>query len=179
MSVRKRSLSPRSVAHLAIAAFALLLGSQALAKDSIEVYLENRKGLDSFKKGNIDEAREHFGRAQAADPKKPELLFNQGVIQLDQKSLDQAEEGFSGAAKEASDAKNHELESRAYYNLGSTEATKGDSDGAIRSYLEGIDAAKEAKDPELEKELRKKIELLVQDQQQQQQETEKPGSESG
>ena len=155
-------------ASIAAVLFSCVPIELASAKDSIEVYMENKKGVESFQKGNMEDAQEHFGRAQAADPHKPELLFNQGVIQLGQKSLDQAVDGFSGAAKEAMERKNPGLAGRAQYNLGGTLAAKGDTDSAIQSYLDGIDSAKAAQDPELEKDLRKKIEMLAQNQQQKQ-----------
>jgi Ca-activated chloride channel family protein len=144
----------------------------------VGAYMENERGVDAFKDGKIDEAKKKFGAAQALDPSRPELQFNQGVIQLKEGDVDGAIEGFAGAARGAQGRESPRLEGEALYNLGGALTQKQDYSGAIRSYLGAIDAARRAEDGALEDDARKNIELLIKkikQQKQQQQQRSKDG----
>lgn len=161
------SVPLRLALRLSVIAFLIFPGT--LKASSLDVYQENEKGVRLFKEGKVEQAQESFGRAQAQDPHKPELLYNQGVIQMGQKDAEKAAQGFEDAAQGALQRGDPALASKSFYNLGGTQASKGDVPGAIRSYLNAIDAAQKAKDPELEEDARKRIELMIRQQQKQQQ----------
>lgn len=135
----------------------------------VESYLENEKGLKAYQEGKMEEAKKHFGAAQARDPDLPELRFNQGAVQAQNNDLDGAIQGFEGAAKGAIQRGDDDLASKALFNLGAVLEKKGDLKGAVRSYLESIEQAKSAKDKSVEEDARKNIELLYKKQQQQKQ----------
>jgi Ca-activated chloride channel family protein len=152
-------------AALAATLFLICLNQSAFADSpSVETYLENKKGLEAYQNGKMDEAQEHFGRAQAQDPNRPELLYNQGVIQLQQKDFAHATQAFEQAARQSDQTKKPELAGRSYYNQGTALEKAEDWKGAVESYLKAIDAAKAAKDPALEQDARKKIEKAQQEQ---------------
>lgn len=142
---------------------------QASPKDGLDAYYENEKGIHAFEGGDIEEAKKHFGAAQALQPDSADLLFNQGVIHLEQEDLAAAIDRFDKVVEKAKKENRPELEERALFNLGSSFAKKGDIPSAVRSFLEGIDVAKAHQDPEMEKQLRQKLQSIVQQQKQQQQ----------
>jgi Ca-activated chloride channel family protein len=155
---------------------AALKSPEARAEAPVDAYLENQKGIDAYKKGQIEEARKRFGSAQALDPAAPELQYNQGLVQLEGGDPDAAIQDFRDAAQGAMKTGNTGLAGRSLFNLGSALTKKGDINGAIQSYLATIDAAHksaqgkpDAKSAELESDARKNIELLVQQQQKQKQ----------
>ena len=124
-------------------------------------YLENQKGLEAFKEGNIEEAQKSFGAAQARDPSRPELQFNQGIVQFQQGDVDHAIEAFRNSARSAQKSTNQDLYGKSLYNLGNAFAKKGDAKEAIQSYLGAIQSAREQKNQRLEDESRKNLELLL------------------
>lgn len=132
---------------------------------AVDVYLENQKGLEAYKAGQIEEARSHFGAAQARDPSRPELEYNQGVIEMENGDPDRAIQAF---LKSAQTAKDPALESKAYYNLGQAFTKKEDIKSAIQGYVGAIDAATRAGNQSLEMKARKNLELLIQEQQKKQ-----------
>jgi Ca-activated chloride channel family protein len=151
-----------------------ILGSRdARAEAPVDAYLENQKGIDAYKKGQMEEARKRFGSAQALDPSAPELQYNQGLVQLDGGDPDAAAQDFKDAAQGAMKSGDTGLAGRSLFNLGSALTKKGDINGAIQSYLATIDAARkgkpDAKSAELESDARKNIELLIQQKQKQKQ----------
>ncbi|MGK5084459.1 VWA domain-containing protein [Bdellovibrionota bacterium FG-1] len=137
---------------------------------SLNAYLNNEKGLKDFKEGKLGEAQKNFGTAQATDPELPELQFNQGVVQMGQGAVDGAIQAFDDAAKKAKERGNAGIEAQALFNLGGVLAKKGDIPGAVRSYLGSIDSARRSKDSDLETDIRKNLELLIQKRQQQKKE---------
>ena len=148
----------------------------ASAEPSLDVYLENKKGLEAYEKKDLDEARKRFGSAQAKDPASPELRFNQGVVQMEQKDYEGAAQSFSDSAKSylnSPSGSNLGFTGRSFYNLGSSLAAQGQADKAIESFLKSIEAAKASGDEELEKRARQKLESVVQQQQQKQQQNQK------
>jgi Ca-activated chloride channel homolog len=141
------------------------LAPAAAAAPPLDAYLENEKGLKAYGEGKVDEARQHFGSAQALDPSSPELEYNQGVVQLEQGDPESAAQSFSRAMRDP------RLAGKSLYNLGNALAKKGDVKGAIQSYLGSIGAAQRLKDADLESDARKNLELLIQQQQQQKQQS--------
>jgi Ca-activated chloride channel family protein len=131
----------------------------------LDVYLENERGLKAFRKGDVEEAKRKFGAAQAKDPTRPELQYNQGVVQLQEGDLEGSIEAFSNAAR--SSGPDPALAGQSLFNLGAAQAKKGDAKSAIRSYLGAINEARQAGDESLEQDSRKNLELLVQQEQQQ------------
>jgi len=147
----------------------------------LDAYLENEKGLKAYSEGKMEEAQKSFGAAQARDPSLPELEFNQGIVQLKKGELEQAIQSFSNAAMLSQDKgdgsdktakKNKSLMGKSLYNLGNAQVKKGDLSGAVRSYIGAIHAARETKDPVLEQEAKKNLQLLLSEKQKQQQKQE-------
>jgi Ca-activated chloride channel family protein len=146
----------------------------------VEAYLDNRKGIQAFKDGKVDEAKKSFGAAQARDPSLPELQFNQGLVQMSQGEVDSAIQAFGSAAQGAlglgeggASQANPDVAGKSFFNLGSALTKKGDIKGAVRSYLGAIDQAQRAGDGELEADARKNLQLLISKRQQQQQQQQK------
>ncbi len=127
----------------------------------LEGYLENQKGLKAYQQGNLEEAQRRFGSAQALDPTRPELEFNQGVLQLRQGEIDRAVESFKNSASWAEKAKQFSLRDKALYNLANALEKKGDTKEAIRSYVEAIEGAVQDQDPRLEQQARKNLQLVM------------------
>jgi len=134
----------------------------------LNAYLENKKGLEAFEDGKLDEAKNHFGTAQALDPFLAELQYNQSTVQAQTGELEGAIQGFAGAAKTSLEKGNINLLGKSYFNLGSALGSKSEFNGAIQAYLNTIDAAIAGKDKQLEADARKNLELLIQQQQEQQ-----------
>jgi Ca-activated chloride channel homolog len=135
----------------------------------LETYLENRKGIEAYQEGRIEEAEKSFGAAQARDPSRPELEFNQGIIQLEQGEVDRAIENFKSSAQLAQEKQNHLLFGKSLYNLGKAFTKKGDLKEAVESYLGAIQSAQRTQDQKLEDDSRKNLELLVDEVKKQQQ----------
>jgi Ca-activated chloride channel family protein len=166
LAARKRR-SVKYGAALVLVAVTGLFSTKVYAAP-LETYLANEKGIKALSEGKVDEARKQFGDAQARNPDLPELLFNQGVVQLQGGDAESAVQAFAGAAKAAEQKNQPGLVGRSLYNLGGVQAQKGDVPGAVRSYAAAIERAKLAHDTKLEADARKNLELLVQQQQQQQ-----------
>ncbi len=158
-------------------AICLLFFISPLARAAgLDTYLENQKGIRAYQEGKIEEAQKNFGAAQARDPTRPELEFNQGVVQLQQGATDQAIEAFQGSARSAMGKQDKTLLGKSFYNLGNAYTKKGDVKNAVRSYVEAIRSAIESKNPVLENEARKNLQLLIdppKEQQQQEQQQQK------
>jgi len=152
--------------------FALQLfhvSAQASPIGSIDTYESNEQGLKLYQQKKFEEAQKQFGEAQARDPGKPELDFNQGVAQLQQGNAEAASESFKNSAREAVAKNNPELVGKSLYNLGGALTKKGDLKAAARAYLSSISIAVKSKNPELEAQARKNLELLTQEKKKQEQ----------
>jgi Ca-activated chloride channel homolog len=130
----------------------------------LDAYVENRKGLEAYSEGKIEDAARNFGSAQALDPLRPELEYNQGVVQSQQGNAELAEKNFESAAKSAANRGDVNLAARSYFNLGKVFEQRGDAKAATRAYLNAIETSRKAANPTLEAEARKNIELLAREQ---------------
>ncbi len=139
------------------------------APPSLDAYLENKRGIEAYKKGNIEEAQKEFGAAQARDPSRPELEYNQGVVDMQKGEIDRAIESFKSSARGADQNSNSSLLGKSLYNLGNAFAKKGKAKDAVQSYLGAIQSAIQSKDEALEYEARKNLQLLVNQEQQKKQ----------
>lgn len=132
----------------------------------VKAYLDNERGREAFEAGRVDEAKRRFGAAQARAPESPELRFNQGSVQLKEGDVDGALQGFQGAAQGADRRGDASLAGRSWFNLGISQAQKGDTASAIGSYVQAIDRAKRSRDSEVERDARRNLELLIRQQEQ-------------
>lgn len=167
----------------------------AFADSAISAYQKNRNGLKAFKKGDIEAARKDFDEALINQPNRPEHLYNDGTADLfsqpsapsapkngeappegalpassDEKppeAIDRAIEKLEAAADRAAKS-DPAMEAKSRFNLGSAYERKGDVENALKNYIDAIEAAKRASDPEVEKRARKNIELLASQPKQQQ-----------
>ena len=138
-----------------------LLFAQPSEAARLQSYLENNKGVQAREEGKLQEAIQHFGNAQAVDPESPELLYNQGTIQLDQKNIPDAIVGFEKSAESALQRGNPGLAGRSLFNQGTAHQLDGKMESAIQSYLRTIEAARSAKDTELEEAARKRLQSIA------------------
>lgn len=147
---------------------ALLLAPSAFAAPSLskqvplDAYLANQEGLKALGDGKVEDARKKFGEAQAHDPGRPELHYNQGLARLQQGDVDGALQDLGQAARLAQQQDNPELSAEAFHNLGVALTAKGDTKKAARAYLQAINSAQAAKNAKLEDDARKNLELLEQ-----------------
>ena len=155
----------------AAAAAMFLIVIPARADVPIESYLETEKGVKAYEGKKIEEARKHFGNAQAHEPSSPHLNYNQGVITLEQEDFKSAEKIFENSARAAEALGDSNLAGRAYYNLGEAQAKNGQNEEAAKSYLSALDQALRTKDEELATDARKKLQALVQQQKQKSQQS--------
>lgn len=70
------------------------LSARSAHAEPLDAYMENEKGIKDFQAGKVDDAKKEFGSAQAVLPDAPELLFNEGVVQLQQGDADSATQSF-------------------------------------------------------------------------------------
>lgn len=152
----------------------------ARADSAIGGYQKNRNGLKAFEKGDIESAKKNFNEALTSEPNRIEHLYNNGTADLfsqpatppsstekgqpensnPPEAIDHAIEKLEAAADQAAQS-DFALEARSRFNLGSAYERKGDTENALKNYLESIRAAKQAHDAEIEKRARKNIELLA------------------
>jgi Ca-activated chloride channel family protein len=145
-----------------------LVSGRAQAVET-EVYLENERGIHSLDQGRVDEAKRHFGSAQARDPDSPELMHNQGVVQLQEGDYAGASKAFDEAAKMALKANDPDLAGRSYYNQGLALQKNGKATEAVSAFSRAVALGKGAKDEKLEGDARKRLLNMAQQQQQKQQ----------
>jgi len=151
-----------------IAAVAIFFASPARADATLGGYLENRKGMKSFKDDKTPDAKKHFGNAQVEDPLLPEFQFNTGTVHLKEENFSDAAKAFSSAAEEADQRGEFDTSAKSRYNEGVARFHGKDFDAAAEAYLKALEANQKRPDPELEKDIRRNLEFLYQAKQQQQ-----------
>lgn len=171
-----RSISQGSSLGVVVLFFGLLFGgfgpARAVAAEptgGLDTYLENKKGVQAYQQGKIEEAQKHFGSAQALNPDLPELEYNQGLVHMQQGDAESAARDFKQSAKKALKAGNESLAGQSFFNLGAALSKKGDAKGAVDSYIAAINSAQKLNDKKFEQDARKNLELLIQEQQKQKQ----------
>lgn len=142
------------------------------------VYQSNREGLEALGAGKLDEARNAFGTAQAQSPELPELEFNRGYVEQKQENVDGAIQAFDRSSQKAGGLQDWALKGKSDFNSAYLRAKKGDFPGAVAGYSEALQSALKAKDVDLEKRIRKNLELLVEEEKKQQQQ-QKQNQDSG
>ncbi len=157
-------------------AFLATSPAEASFWDDYQAYQQNKKAMDSYEKGNWEEAEKFFGSAQARNPDSAELDFNQGVIRLKKDPAEDFDQGILALERSLEASKKQKKESllgRIFYNLGNAWAKKGDVKKAVKAYLEAISSAQKQKDAGLEYAARKNLELLLKQIQQKKQQNQK------
>lgn len=144
----------------ATAAVFVALFSGSARADDFKAYRENEKAIQAFSDDKISEAKEHFSNAQVEDPRSPELRFNQGAIHLKEEKFDEAAKVYGEAAETAKVAQRPDVAAAALYNQGIARTAKKDLEGAVDSYLAALEENAHAGNPELEKKIRRNLELL-------------------
>jgi Ca-activated chloride channel family protein len=142
-----------------VAVFLALFSGSAHAED-FKAYRENEKAIQAFSEDKISEAKDHFSNAQVEDPRSPELRFNQGAIHLKEEKFDEAAKVYGEAAEAAKVAQRPDVAAAALYNQGIARTSKKDLEGAVDSYLAALEVNAHAGNPELEKKMRRNLELL-------------------
>lgn len=151
--------------------FILLLSKSAHAAEepTLRAYLENQKGLKTFEDDKTGEAKRHFGNAQVENPLLPEFQFNTGTVQLKEENFAGAAQAFESAAQDAEKAGEYGLAAKSYFNQGAARFAAKDYEGAANAYLRALEANQRMPDTELDRDIRKNLELLRQSQSQDQQ----------
>jgi Tfp pilus assembly protein PilF len=151
----------------------LLLGStpsaQAAGTPSVTAYLQNEKALGSLESGELTDARNRLGDAQARDPELAELDFNLGHLNTAEKAPDRAREAFGTAAEKALRAGNPGLAGRSFFNRGVVSTGAGQLEDAVRDYASALELAQQAGDKQTAEAARKNLSLLFQERQKQKQ----------
>ncbi|MCC7440635.1 MAG: VWA domain-containing protein [Bdellovibrionales bacterium] len=177
---RRREASRMAGSPVATLGILFLLGvgmSEPAAAVETEVYLKNEKGLKALDQGRVDLAKRHFGAAQARDPESAELMFNQGVVQLQEGDFAGATQAFEEAAKLAEKAGDPALAARAYYNQGVVAQKNKQAEKAVSAFTRSIRSAMGAQDPKLEEEARKKLMVMAEQEKQKQEQQQQEGGE--
>ncbi len=119
------------------AALALLLGlglGAAAAANAASVASRNRQGNRLYAEGKYQEAEKAYLEAQAAEPSRPELIYNLGNTLLRQKKYDQAVQALNQAVGKG----NRGLQGNAWYNLGNALFETGKYRNAADAYVQTL-----------------------------------------
>ncbi len=158
----KTTIDPTTAALVALFFLFLPLSfSHAQSSSSYDTYWNTQKGMEAYRDGKIDEAMQRFGAAQARDPNRPELHFNQGILQLEQGNPTGSAQSFQKAAQEAFKNQDLSLYEKAWYNLGAVFVQQGQIKDAIHAYRTVIQSTTQSKHPVLERKARKNLQLLL------------------
>ncbi len=153
--------------------------AEALLKSSssFDAYLENKKGIEAYQRGDIEGAEKKFGSAQARDPSRPELDFNQGAVEMQKGNLDRAVDLFKSSARVAEENSNESLLGKSLYNLGLAFTKKENLEEAARAFVGAIQSSSRTQDLQLDYESRKNLQLLLDQIKKQKQKKEKENQE--
>ena len=119
------------------AALALLLvfaSGAAAAVQAASVASRNRQGNRLYTEGKYQEAEKAYLEAQAAEPSRPELIYNLGNTLLKQKKYDQAVQALNQAAGKGKRG----LQGSAWYNLGNALFETGKYRNAADAYVQTL-----------------------------------------
>lgn len=136
--------SPQVLSSLALIFLIPGWASTEAQATEVDAYKNNKEGIEAYKSGDFDRAKQKFAEAQAHSPKKPEFQFNRSVSELSKgENLDGVAQAFEDLSREAKSNRNSDLESRAQYNLGHAKMQAKKTDEAVKAYLEAIRASSE------------------------------------
>lgn len=163
LGMPSRRIAVAAKGGVALLAFFLAASAPATARaDEWQAYQENEKGVKAFADDKVSEAKERFSNAQVEDPKSPALRFNQGAIHLKEEKYDDASKVYGEAAEAAKRDQQPGLAAAALYNQGIARTAKKDLEAAVDSYLAALEENAHQPDAELEKKIRRNLELLFQ-----------------
>lgn len=143
-------------------AVALLMASAMLWPVSPAWAGPRQEGYEAYQAGKLDDAMEHFTKAQVRQPNDPAVLYNLGNTLYKKQDFAGAGEHYRQAIPHASDA----LKARLLYNLGNTAYRQGAMQEAIDNYEAALKMAPD--DREAQENLAFVKRQLQQQQQQQQ-----------
>lgn len=167
---RQKGTLAASVVGLAVLAlFSGISGSPQAYADPVKPYLKSREGKKLLEAGDLEGARARFSEARKADPERPDLIYNEGTAGVLSGDNDGASQRLEEAAGKAKAQGNSGLEAKSRFNLGISREKAQDVPGALKAYVDAIDAAQAARDPELEARARRNLRLLYKSQEQKQQ----------
>ncbi len=165
MPARRIRIDKEKIARGGAAAglfLAFFLASSDARADEWQAYRENEKGVKAFADDKVSEAKERFSNAQVEDPKSPALRFNQGAIHLKEEKYDDAAKVYGEAAEAAQRNEEPGLAAAALYDQGIARTAKKDLEGAVDSYLAALEENAHQPNADLEKKIRRNLELLFQ-----------------
>ena len=125
----------------------------------------NKKGIEAYRKNNLDESKKLFTEALVEKPDSPHIRFNRGTALS---TLGKSEEAISELERSANTFTGRDFSAAAYFNAGNTFFAADNLQGAIEEYKKAVKLDQSSLDirHNLEFALRK---LQEQQQQQQQQ----------
>ena len=97
--------------------------------------LQNEKGNDLFKKGQVGKAKSQYQSAFKSDPKSPEIAYNLGNALYKESSFKDSLSAYEKAARVPKDAA---FQSKAFYNLGNALYRNQDLPKAIEFYKQAL-----------------------------------------
>ncbi|MEW6057200.1 MAG: VWA domain-containing protein [Bdellovibrionota bacterium] len=168
-------------AQVSVMAFLSLLFLQpvaARATNSISEFNHTKKGVEAYNDKDYSSAIQHFGKAQALHPDSPQQHLNLGDALLKSGSVEAAIPEFEQVLK----SKDTNEAARGAYNLGKAFEAKKDYEGALRSYQKGLERLREDQenaDPEIERRLKRALEVAQQQKQQQSQDQDRSKGDQG
>lgn len=117
------------------AALGLLLAIWGVADmHASSVAARNRQGNQFYRERRYQEAEKAYLDARAADPARPELLYNMGNALLRQKKYDQALQALNQAVSKGTRG----LQGSAWYNLGNALFGTGKYKDAAEAYVQTL-----------------------------------------
>ncbi len=158
----RKSGNLRKAAASAPLVFLFLLWIPSAAQAvGVGSYLRNERARSSLSEGKPEEAQDALSDAQVEEPDRPELMFNQGVLQLQRKDAPGATQAFEETRRISRQTGDTERESFASYNLAHAHEASGQVEKAAGAYLDAIRQAQSRGDAELERMARENLSLLL------------------
>ncbi len=146
---------------LALLAFSLMLSAEILTYDKV---LTNLKGVNAYKKGDLEKAQSSFEENAIDNPRDGALHYNLGNAYFKNGNLEQAEQEYMMSLRD----EDFEDVSQSYQNLGNIYFQNQEYDKALGSYWQSVVENPQNADARYNYELTKRYMQQQQQQQQQQ-----------
>jgi tetratricopeptide (TPR) repeat protein len=164
----KLRFSPKTTAA-ALVLFATLLVPNLSWAQSLNAYLNNKKGIQKFEKGDFDGAAQDFDRAHNLDREDAKLDFNTGTALAKGSRKEDSFTHFQSATKKALEQADYATAIQSLYNEGLVQKDAKNFDAAYDRLTKAIELSKSIQDPELERKAREALSVAAQQEQKEQQ----------
>ncbi len=144
-------------------------GSQPAQAQTLEEYLNNRKGVKEFSKGDFDSSAKSFDEAKKTDPDNSTLNFNEGTALANGKHPEDAIVHFQESTKKALSQGDYDTAAKSLYNEGVTQLENKNLKEGYDRLTKAIEMAKISGQPDVEKIAREALLTAIDKQKQQSQ----------